>query len=89
MALQQLREKACVCHEGADDLEVEERTFTRKAKQYTMSDEIRHELAMLRISLMDDPDGTAAVVCVVLPAGGGRKQHILCFDIHGRYTPRD
>ncbi|KAJ3678408.1 hypothetical protein LUZ60_002211 [Juncus effusus] len=59
--LQQLREKA-LKRAGLTESQVleriEERNLARKNKNYAKSDEIRKELAVVGIALMDDPDGT-------------------------------
>ncbi|XP_078173963.1 cysteinyl-tRNA synthetase, class Ia family protein [Carex rostrata] len=59
--LQELREKALV-RAGLTEAQVlgkiEERTSARKQKQYERSDEIRKELEVLGIALMDNPNGT-------------------------------
>lgn len=59
--MQELREKALV-RAGLTEAQVlekiEERTSARKQKQYERSDEIRKELEVLGIALMDNPNGT-------------------------------
>nr|XP_010928295.1 cysteine--tRNA ligase, chloroplastic/mitochondrial isoform X1 [Elaeis guineensis] len=60
--LQQLREKALM-RAGLTEEEVlqkiEERSLARKSKQYERSDEIRKQLSVVGIALMDGPDGTS------------------------------
>jgi cysteinyl-tRNA synthetase len=67
--LQQLKEKALV-RAGLTEVQVlgkiEERTSARKQKQYQRSDEIRRELEVLGIALMDNPDGTTWLPAIPL-----------------------
>lgn len=68
--LQQLKEKALKRANVTEDeilQKIEERDAARIQKEYAKSDDIRKDLAVLGIALMDSPNGTTWRPTIPLP----------------------